>query len=185
MAQRYKHLSYEQRLKIKTMLNSGFSSTAIAEALGVHKSSICREITRGTVNGTYDPDYSEKRYRQHLAECGVEPIIASAPALSSYIAELILKDKLSPEKIVAVLNATDRGFKKISSCRTIYNAIDKGLIPGVTRESLRSEETTVYHNCVFLSEWVRDALDIKDGDTMHFEVTEDKKIIFSKVENRK
>jgi IS30 family transposase len=183
MAQRYKHLSYEQRLKIKTMLNSGFSSTAIAEALGVHKSSICREITRGTVNGTYDPDYSEERYRRHLAECGAEPIIASDPELSSYIAELILKDKLSPAKIVAILNTTDRDFKKVSSCNTIYTAIDKGLIPGVTRESLRPEETTVYNNCVTLVEWVREELDIKDGDTLHFEVTEDKKVIFSKVEN--
>lgn len=65
------------------------------------------------------------------------------------------------------------------SRNTIYNAIDNGLIPGVTRDSLHSKETTVFNGGnIILAKWLRDELDIKDGDTLHFEISGDKKIIF-------
>ena len=65
---------------------------------------------------------------------------------------------------------------------TIYSAIDDGLIPGVTRESLNSYVTTMFNDGqIHIAKWVRNALDLNDGDGLLFEVV-DNKIIFTKAE---
>lgn len=65
---------------------------------------------------------------------------------------------------------------------TIYSAIDGGLIPGVTRESLNSYVTTMFNDGqIHIAKWVRNALDLNDGDELLFEVV-DNKIIFTKAE---
>lgn len=65
---------------------------------------------------------------------------------------------------------------------TIYSAIDDGLIPGVTRESLNSYVTTMFSDGqIHIAKWVRNALDLNDGDELLFEVV-DNKIIFTKAE---
>lgn len=57
---------------------------------------------------------------------------------------------------------------------------DNGLIPGVTRENLNSDITTVFNDeQIHIAKWVRNALKIKDGDKLSFEVVNNK-IIFSK-----
>ena len=63
-----------------------------------------------------------------------------------------------------------------------YSAIDDGLIPGVTRESLISYVTTMFSDGqIHIAKWVRNALDLNDGDELLFEVV-DNKIIFTKAE---
>jgi IS30 family transposase len=167
------------------MLDDEISVRAIAKYLGFHQSAIYREIKRGTMNGVYNPENSEERYQNQLRKCGKEAIISANPKLAQAISDYILKDHLSPEKIIEALKERADEFPETpKSCNTIYNAIDNGLIPKITRDSLRSEETTVHNNGnVFLATWLREELGIKDGDTLHFEVTEDKKIIFTKIED--
>ena len=58
------------RLAIKQMLERGNSKKEIAESIGVHTSTIYREIDRGTVNGHYDPTAAEEAYQEKLAEKG-------------------------------------------------------------------------------------------------------------------
>lgn len=101
--------------------------------------------------------------------------------LAEYISGLILKEHLSPEKIVALLAEDDRGFSDVpQSPNTIYNAIDKGLIPNVTRESLLSKSCTVFSGGqICIPKWVLDKLEIKDGDTLQIEVTKENEIIAS------
>ena len=48
MGRVYMHLTYDQRLAIKQMLERGNSKKEIAESIGVHTSTIYREIDRGT-----------------------------------------------------------------------------------------------------------------------------------------
>jgi len=56
------------------------------------------------------------------------------------------------------------------------------LIPGVTRESLNSYVTTMFSDGqIHIAKWVRNALDLNDGDELLFEVV-DNKIIFTKAE---
>ena len=54
------------------------------------------------------------------------------------------------------------------------------MIPGVTRESLNSYVTTMFSDGqIHIAKWVRNALDLNDGDELLFEVV-DNKIIFTK-----
>lgn len=63
---------------------------------------------------------------------------------------------------------------------TIYSAIDNGLIPGVTRESLNSYMTTMFSDGqIHIAKWVRKQLDLNDGDELLFEII-DNKIVFRK-----
>ena len=66
----YRHLSYEQRQKIKQLLDDGYSKSEIAKLLDVHNATVCREVKRGSVDGRYDPDHAESAYRQHLSDKG-------------------------------------------------------------------------------------------------------------------
>ena len=100
MGRVYMHLTYDQRLAIKQMLERGNSKKEIAESIGVHTSTIYREIDRGTVNGHYDPTAAEEAYQEKLAEKGPTAVLEENPELANYIAKLILNQKLSPEKIV-------------------------------------------------------------------------------------
>ena len=109
----YMHLTYDQRLAIKQMLERGNSKKEIAESIGVHTSTIYREIDRGTVNGHYDPTAAEEAYQEKLAEKGPTAVLEENPELANYIAKLILNQKLSPEKIVNVVKENPR-FSKIS-----------------------------------------------------------------------
>jgi IS30 family transposase len=51
MPRTYSHLSYEQRLRVKGLLDKGTKKVDIARALGVHNATIYREIDRGSING--------------------------------------------------------------------------------------------------------------------------------------
>ena len=70
MPRTYSHLSYEQRLRVKGLLDKGTKKVDIARALGVHNATIYREIDRGSINGIYDPGHAEEQYRGHLSEKG-------------------------------------------------------------------------------------------------------------------
>jgi IS30 family transposase len=45
----FKHLTKFNRIQIQTLLDQGFSQSAIARIIGVHLSTIQREIKRGSV----------------------------------------------------------------------------------------------------------------------------------------
>jgi IS30 family transposase len=51
MKSNYTHISDDDRLVIDSMLASGATQTAVALAIGVHRSSICRERKRGLIAG--------------------------------------------------------------------------------------------------------------------------------------
>lgn len=182
MPRTFSHLSYDQRLRIKELLDKGTKKVDIARALGVHNATIYREIDRGSINGFYDPGHAEEQYRGHLSEKGPQAICSISPDLAQYIAKLILEEKLSPAKIIDRLQEENWGTAPKTKT-TIYSAIDDGLIPGVTRESLNSYVTTMFSDGqIHVAKWVRNALNLSDGDELLFEVV-DKKIIFTKAED--
>lgn len=136
MPRTYSHLSYEQRLRVKELLDKGTKKVDIARALGVHNATIYREIDRGSINGIYDPGHAEEQYRGHLSEKGRPTICSISPELAQHIAMLILEEKLSPAKIIDRLQE-EKWSTAPKARATIYSAIDGGLIPGVIRPSSR------------------------------------------------
>ena len=56
--QEYKQLDLQDRHKIKALLEADLSQTKIAEIIGVHKTTISRELSRNVPNcGRYADEY--------------------------------------------------------------------------------------------------------------------------------
>lgn len=56
----YKHLTQEQRYHISALHHSGCSGTFISQAVGVHKSTISRELKLGSSDRGYGPVYAHQ-----------------------------------------------------------------------------------------------------------------------------
>lgn len=180
----YKQLTYMQRKELKRLLDIGCSKADIAEKLGVHIATIYRELTRGDVDGGYDPDYAEGAYREMIAARGSKSIIDWNPNLREAIANFILKDKLSVEQVVDRLQQSKEFETYPTTKQTLYSAIDKGLIPGVTRDSLKSDTTVVFSDgLIHVAKWIRDEIGLEDGDQLKAEV-KGNRIIYKKIEEK-
>ena len=70
MERTFNHLTLEQRKQLREMLDAGCKKPEIAQALNTHVSTIYREIKRGSVNGSYDPNCADEAYQQHLSKKG-------------------------------------------------------------------------------------------------------------------
>lgn len=57
---KYEHLTLEKRYQIYAYKKSGWSNSAIAEMIGVHKSNIGRELKRNVSGRGYRPNYADK-----------------------------------------------------------------------------------------------------------------------------
>ncbi len=178
----HKHLTKEDRCLLKQMLDEGKKKHEIARCLGVHISSLYREIERGSIDGKYDPLYSDHRYKTHLSNKGPESLLTPDSEFARYISKAILEENLSPAQISERLQ-TEPGFENCpKSVPTIYHAIYKGIIPGVTKDSLRSNVTTVFSDGqVHLAKWIRDELGIQDGDSLYVELL-DGRLIMTKID---
>lgn len=178
-----KHLNLDQRLRIKEMLDSEHSINDIANTLGYSRTTIYNELERGNWKGEYDPYFAQSQHESKAKKKGRSDIL-SDENLARYISDLILKEHLRPEKIVTILAENNKGFYDVpQSPKTIYTAIYKGLIPGVTRESLFKKYSTVFndgHICI--PQWVLEKLGIKDGDILLLEVTQSNEIVYRKEE---
>lgn len=103
------------------------------------------------------------------------------PELAAHIAELILNQKLSPERIIEHLKTENKYARIPLSKECIYYNLDKGRIPGVTKESLRTESSTLFSGGqIYIPKWVLEKLNLKDGDILDLTVTNDGKIIYRK-----
>ena len=59
--QKFNHLSPEQRYQIEILIKEGYSQTHIASVIGVHKSTISRELKRNTgKRGLHSKSYQAK-----------------------------------------------------------------------------------------------------------------------------
>ena len=79
MRAHFHHLTYKDRLHIEAYLKAKLTTKEIAELIGVHVSTINREIQRGayqhrnsdwTEETRYSPELAEENYRAHLRDKG-------------------------------------------------------------------------------------------------------------------
>jgi len=102
--QKFNHLSPEQRYKIEILIKEGYTQTHIAAAIGVHKSTISRELKRNTgKRGLHSKSYQAKvainrtRERHRFKR----KKIRFTEALKEQARMWLERDKLSPELIAA------------------------------------------------------------------------------------
>lgn len=173
---RFKHLSIEKRILLKQYLEQGFSKVYIAKLLGVHHSTIYRELKRGFLNGEYSPIFAANDYEKQSINKSKNALLIKDKDLAVKIADLILNEKLSPSLVIKRLK--ELGYNKPSSPQTIYSAIDKGLIPNVTRNDLKVEYTKLFSKgLIQIPKWIRNELNLKDGDTVHIKIENNKILI--------
>jgi IS30 family transposase len=99
---KYKQLTVEQRYQIEALIQAGFNQTKIANQLGVHRSTIGRELKRsipkrGRGSGEYCALNAEIKTRNRHKE--KYKIIALTPDLKQSIFDKMTLDKWSPELI--------------------------------------------------------------------------------------
>ena len=100
--QKYKQLDLNRRHKIKALLDAGHSQTNIAKIIGVHKSTISRELSRNVATrGRY-----AKEYRPELAQQKTNQRHSDKRKHSRFTQDLkedatqwLTEEKLSPELI--------------------------------------------------------------------------------------
>lgn len=91
-----KHITEKQRYAISKMLQVPMSKKDIAEAIGVDKSSIYREIKRNCDirSGKYNPDLAQRKADKRKVEKKRKEVFTQA--MKKRVKKLLRKD-LSPE----------------------------------------------------------------------------------------
>jgi len=132
----FKHLTAFDRGKIAALRAEGKSMQAIADTVGCHKSTISRELKRGTVTQmktggkmveVYFPDTGQLMYERNRKACGAKFKLDKAADFISYAEAKILEDEWSPDAVCG--HAKRHGlFEDVLVCtKTLYNYIDMGL----------------------------------------------------------
>ena len=141
----FKHLTKTKRLQLEAYLKMKLPAREIAKELGVHISTVYREIKRGTYEHllsdlTYETRYScdiaQERYRLNLEAKGQQLKIDRDFELSEYIEKRIIEDKLSPLAVIGEIKVKQLGFKTSISVTTLYSYIEKNVFENLTIKHL-------------------------------------------------
>ena len=172
MGKQFSHLTYESRMLIKQMLESGNSKKEIAVELGISLATVYRELKRCNDSSKYNPEIVQQSYEKMMLCKGQKSKLKLNPELAKYISKLVLQDELSPAQIVDRLR-TENYPERPSSVNTIYAAIDKGLIPDVTRETLlvKRKKTHMFSNgLIKVPKWICEKLDLRNSEDLNIDI---------------
>lgn len=143
MGKNYSHLTLEQRYQIEALEKAGVPVKEQARIIGVHRSTIYRELGRfryshrnsdWTETERYSPEKADSIYRQHLMEKGRELKIGKDIGFANYIENKIINERYSPA--AALMAAENEGFKTVISVSTLYSYIDNEVFFSVTNKML-------------------------------------------------
>lgn len=140
MGRKFHHLTYSDRLKIEALHIAKHTSQEIADQLGVHISTINRELKRGTYihrntdwteEVRYSPDMAEEKYRAFLKVKGQEKKIRKDEKLLHLIEDKIVYDKCSPYAALEEIKKGDYKCEVQICLATCYNYIRAGEFPNL------------------------------------------------------
>ncbi len=186
-------LTHKDRKHIRALLDANYSLPDIAVQVKCNTQTIYDEVKRG--GGTkagrwqeYDPEKAQSYAAEHRKASGKnlpakDPIFNDA-ALAQYISELILEKGLNVQQVIRYLEESPPPqFTRLPKSRnTIFAAIDAGLIPGVTRETLQTKTVQIYCNDILhIPQWVIRKLSLQNGDCFSIDATENT-IVLTKTE---
>ena len=98
MPEGYHHLTYEERCQIYALMQSGLSQAAIARQLGVHRSTIKRELDRNTGARSYRFKQAQEKASQKRKTASCAPR-KMKPDLVKLIEEKLTQEQWSPDQI--------------------------------------------------------------------------------------
>ena len=130
----YTHISVEQRIKIEALFKAGHKASFIAKQLGIHRSSIYRELKRNqTKTGKYNAVFA-----QELSEEQKERFSHNRSftfSMEKFIIEKLSKEQWSPEQIWGYCKENNIDMVSHESIyKFVYQDKDKG---GLLYKNLR------------------------------------------------
>lgn len=141
----YKHLTFSDRLKIEAWERVGTSPRKMADELGVHISTIYREIKRGryerlntdyTTEWRYSPDIAEEKYQASLRAKGTGLKIGNDHEYAAYLEYKVSVEKYAPGAILGEIKRKGIKFKTTISKPTFYRYIEEGVFLTITNKDL-------------------------------------------------
>ena len=151
----YKHLTFNDRLKIEAWQKVGIKPYVMAEKLGVHISTIYRELKRGqyerlntdlTIDKRYSPDIAEEKYRENLKAKGAGLKIGNDHEYAAYLEYKVSVEKYAPGAILGEIKRKGLEFKTSISKPTFYRYIDKGVFLTITNKDLPVKRNKTIHH---------------------------------------
>lgn len=132
----YSYLTWIQRLQIEQCLKAKVPVKDIAERIGVHISTVYREVKRGRYRHTntdlttemrYSPDIAHQKYLDGLSAKGAPIKLAKDFEFANYIEKRIIEDRLSPGAVLGEIKHLGLKFDTSICTSTLYSYIEKGV----------------------------------------------------------
>ena len=132
----FQHLTREKRAQIEILHCQGLPKVQIARAVGISRSTLYNELSRGTVEQI---DTNLKKYQRYFWDAGQRTYeenrknsrppmkLIKAYDFVCYAERQILKNKMSPDALCGEARLNGR-FKETVSTKTLYNYIDKRIL---------------------------------------------------------
>ena len=147
---KFNHFTWDDRLRLETMLKDGKSTKEIAERLDIHISSVYREIKRGeyqhkltdwTFEKRYSPEVADRKYRDNLTAKGAGLKIGKDHKLAAHIENKIMNEKYSPAAVLMDIDRSGLSFQVSICATTLYSYIEKGVFLNLTNKDLPVKAT--------------------------------------------
>lgn len=144
-SKKYVHITERERYKLEGLLKGKNDVEEISIILGRDRSTIYREINRGTIVRVQNDFCEEGEYRANSAQADYEKQgqnkertlkIGKDKDLETYIRIKMLKDKFSPDAIIGEIKLKGLKFAGQICTKTLYNYIDAGLLSGISNKNL-------------------------------------------------
>ena len=132
MGQHWSHLTPTKRIQLDAFIRAGMKPKDIAKELGVHHTTIYRELKRCTyehlnsdytTETRYNPEGAQARYEANLRAKGPELKIGNDYELADYLIAKIRDEKYSPEAAIGEAEVKGWPFKTHICASTAYNYI--------------------------------------------------------------
>lgn len=141
----YKHLTFNNRLQIEAWQKVGVTPGTMADKLGVHISTIYRELKRGeyerlnsdyTTEKRYSPDIAEEKYQASLRAKGAGLKIGTDHEYAAYLEYKVSVEKYAPGAILGEIKRKGIEFNTTISKPTFYRYIEQGVFLTITNKDL-------------------------------------------------
>ena len=141
---KYVHLTERDRYKIEGLLEGKKDAVEISIILRRSRSTIYREIKRGTVSRLQYDFTCKKTYRANVAQADYDKQgrekerslkIGKDKDLEAYIRVKLIK-RFSPDAIIGRIKAEGLVFEGIITTKTLYNYIEAGFFVGISNKNL-------------------------------------------------
>ncbi len=151
-----KNLTYTQRLQIETLNNAKKSIKEISNILGLHFSTVYRELKRGAYEHTtkydtfwygvkfkkeikYSAQIAQERYELLCTSKGRPLKIGNDFAFVEYIENRVIKGKISACAVLGEIIRNNMPFATRISKTTLYRYISIGIFPHIRLEKRKKE----------------------------------------------